>query len=169
MGCIAWSVFAAIFNASPSKSHHHSALSNCSFQEAIYQAIKEYRTGLPPDQHFRPHSHIVHCLDSLRSDIICVADDTPRYLTKNGLGDGEGQQRICRDWSQLEAWMQKHDSCFKHIRRGDNSIAQIERFKYCRNDSPYLPAVRKYFGYGEDWMPWPYQEQDTYLPAENAK
>lgn len=31
--------------------------------------------------------------------------------------------------------------------------SQIGRFQYCPSDSPYLPAVRKYFGKGDDWLP----------------
>jgi hypothetical protein len=116
----------------------------------------------------RSHSHIVHCLDSLRSDIVCAADDTPRYITKSGLGDGDGQVRVCRDWSKLEDWAIEHDGCFRHIQRGNNSIAEVERFKYCKNNSPYLPAIREFFGYDEKWMPWPYQEQDSYILREGS-
>ena len=70
---------------------------------------------------------------------------------------------MCRDWAQLERWTEKQDGCFKHIHTKDKTIAEIERFKYCKNDSPYLSTIRKFFGYSADWLPWPYHEQDEYL------
>ncbi|OTA98112.1 hypothetical protein M426DRAFT_31074, partial [Hypoxylon sp. CI-4A] len=41
----------------------------------IYISLSEYRRGLPQS---RSWHHISHCLDALRRQIICDADDTPR-------------------------------------------------------------------------------------------
>lgn len=80
----------------------------------------------------------------------------------HGFRPGDGQQRRCRDWSQLEAFVQRHDPCYKYILPGNDEISNLERFKYCPNDSPYLPKIRAYFGYDDDWVPWPYREQTSY-------
>ncbi|RAK77476.1 uncharacterized protein BO72DRAFT_496141 [Aspergillus fijiensis CBS 313.89] len=63
-------------------------------------------------------SHVLHCLDQLRQDVICNADDTPRYAGHPRPGDppgtGAGQVRLCRDWAQLERWARERTACFKH-------------------------------------------------------
>lgn len=101
---------------------------------------------------------------------MCAADDTPRYLSEEATGAGDGQYRMCRDWAQLEAWTEKQDGCFKHIHPKDKTIAEIERFKYCKSeDSPYLPTIREFFRYPADWLPWPYREQEEYLLINGSK
>lgn len=89
---------------------------------------------------------------------MCTADDTPRYVPPNsmhGLRPGEGQERKCRDWSQLQEFVLQHDPCYRYIYPDSDEISNLERFKYCPNDSPYLPKIRKHFGLGGDWKPWP--------------
>lgn len=108
-------------------------------------------------------SHVLHCLANLRADILCNADDTPRYTELSGRRPGVGQVKKCRNWNELETYVNKHAGCFKYIKPGFSDTSQIERMKYCPNDSPYLPLIRKYFGYDDDWSPWPYVEQTTWL------
>ena len=87
---------------------------------------------------------------------MCRADDTPLYTTRSMVPvNGIGQSRQCRDWGKLESWARTHHSCYRY---GDFVVedklpSQMGRFKYCPSDSPYLPAVRKYFGKGDDWLP----------------
>ncbi|RDL36096.1 Uncharacterized protein BP5553_06708 [Venustampulla echinocandica] len=130
----------------------------------IYISIDEHERGVP--QSLGRH-HILHCLGALYDDIKCNADDTPRYTDKHGRKPGEGQIRKCRDWSKLKAFVNEREGCFKYIKHDKEDIRIIERMKYCSNNSPYLPKIRKYFGFSSDWTPWPYVEQDTYLTKEH--
>ena len=90
---------------------------------------------VPQSLHF---AHVNHCLDALRQEIICNADDTPRY---SGLGQGGGtgnnQYRMCKDWSKLEDWANAHSACFNHS-RGVVTLDQkltLDRFKNCPDAS----------------------------------
>ncbi|CAG8978464.1 hypothetical protein HYALB_00012846, partial [Hymenoscyphus albidus] len=119
----------------------------------IYISIQEYRNH-QEQSIFYPH--ILHCLDSIRLETLCAADDTPRYVPFNGENEkkpGDGQIRKCRDWSKLEKWAQDHDACYRYIEPGNDEISNLERFKFCANDSPYVPIIRGYFGYEDTWLP----------------
>lgn len=75
-------------------------------------------------------SHILHCLDQLRQDVVCNADDTPRYAgLQDPPGTGAGQVRMCRDWGKLEAWARENTACFKHEDEVPDKM--INRFKAC--------------------------------------
>ena len=51
--------------------------------------------------------HNMHCFNALRQEVVCTADDTPRYTSPEHPSQiGVGQYRRCRDWSKLEAWSQ---------------------------------------------------------------
>ncbi|PQE26543.1 Tat pathway signal sequence protein [Rutstroemia sp. NJR-2017a BBW] len=119
----------------------------------IYLSLKEYRDGLPQSL---PPQHIYHCLDSLRDQIICDADDTPRFtLSANEQGHFTGlhQERQCRDWNKLEAWAKENTACYRYGDPSWNDKSQYERVKFCPDDSPYLPIIREFFGKGDDWYP----------------
>jgi hypothetical protein len=95
-----------------------------------------------------PIEHITHCLDSLRKEIICTADDTPRWTSSAPeayLESGVGQQRQCRDFSKLEAWAKDHHSCYNRIDERHQCINQIERYKFCPKGSPYENKMRQFF------------------------
>lgn len=81
---------------------------------------------------------------------MCDADDTPR-TTLPGHFIGIGQSRQCRDWNKYIGWTKQFDSCYAHITDNKRTFYEIERFKFCPEGSPYLPAVRDHFGLGEDW------------------
>ncbi|KAL4999598.1 hypothetical protein BDV10DRAFT_184230 [Aspergillus recurvatus] len=119
----------------------------------LYISIREYRHSLPQSVSY---PHILHCLDTIRVETMCAADDTPRYVPANGAHGyrpGDGQTRQCRDWSQLEAFVRRHDPCYRYVCPGNEHISNLERFKYCQDDSVYLPKIRKYFGLEQDWVP----------------
>lgn len=100
-----------------------------------------------------PLMHITHCLDSLRGDILCQADDTPRYTTRTKVPEsGVGQLRQCKDWAALEKWAAERTACYRYISHKAGSINQFELFKYCPKDSPYWPELRKHFGKPDDWF-----------------
>jgi hypothetical protein len=116
-------------------------------QRLIYTSISAYRASTPQ---IIPHAHIIHCLDNLRQDIICTADDSPRYFTNNGTHSGENQVRFCRDFNQLNNWAAEHDACFRQNHDLVDDVAPIEKFKYCKS-SKYLDQVREYFDLPSDW------------------
>ena len=90
--------------------------------------------------------HVVHCLDALRQDVLCTADDTPRYaVQQRETPTGGGQYRECKDWSQLEAWVQEHTACWRYVNSTDPSTNQLERFKYCPEGSPFLEKAKAEF------------------------
>ena len=131
----------------------HSFLLKYHQKAQLHRTLREYRDSLPQSHSFE---HSNHCLDWLRGDIMCRADDTPLYTTNSNVSqNGIGQSRQCRDWGKLELWAKAHHSCFRYgnFVVEDKLPSQLGRFKYCPSDSPYLPAVRKYFGKGNDWLP----------------
>ena len=85
-----------------------------------------------------PFGHIMHCLDSLRQDILCQADDTPRFTGTIPSRSGVGQNRVCRDWDKLAAWAKRHTACHRHIHFSDTVL---ERFQFCPEGSPYGHSV----------------------------
>lgn len=85
-----------------------------------------------------------------------MADDTPRYVPLNsvhGFRPGDGQKRKCRNWDKMDRFVQTHDPCYKYVQPGNKQLSNLERFKYCPDNSQYLPKIRKYFGYTDDWVP----------------
>lgn len=117
--------------------HHHL---HC--LKSIYQSLRAHETGAP-----QPRSpwHLYHCLDALRRQIICDADDTPRASTREfSPNTGVGQHRKCRSWDRLEEWAREYSACFKyvHLKKGQS---RLERFKYCPEGSQYTEKIRQYF------------------------
>ncbi|KAE8391171.1 hypothetical protein BDV23DRAFT_171770 [Aspergillus alliaceus] len=124
----------------------------------LYISIEEYRCSQTQSV---AYPHILHCLDSpdsLRVEAMCTADDTPRYVPLHdvsGLKRGDGQKRMCRDGHQMPVFVEDHDPCYRYVFPHDNTVSNLERLKYCPNSSRYLPMIREYFGYGNDWLPSP--------------
>ena len=77
--------------------------------------------------------HVDHCLTHLREDILCNADDTPRYTGGHFkiAGSGQGQLRLCRDWSKLDDWARQHSACY----RGPDLFEGEEEYKFCPDGS----------------------------------
>ncbi|KAF2193117.1 hypothetical protein K469DRAFT_619703 [Zopfia rhizophila CBS 207.26] len=111
---------------------------------------RAYLDALASDPSSKPlisPEHIAHCLDTIRQDIMCHADDTPMPTINERHKIGDGQARKCKDWDALVRWTQapERQSCFKMIdeyRRVPNSL---EEFAYCPVDSPYAPVMERYF------------------------
>ena len=76
--------------------------------------------------------HNLHCIESLRQDTLCNADDTPRYsgYSKKPVS-GVMQTRMCRNWDKLEAWARDHTACYRDIGRDVDGFPQIEKYKFC--------------------------------------
>lgn len=117
-------------------------IDNCTWK-ALTPIWKTLRTSLVEFRSDSPQSvpwlHLGHCLNVLRDEIMCNADETPRYTgfqpnQKSGLG----QVRMCRDWKQLESWAQEHTACWRYV--GDISepgFRELDRYRFCPEGSPY--------------------------------
>ncbi|GAW17258.1 hypothetical protein ANO14919_067130 [Xylariales sp. No.14919] len=103
----------------------------------IYISMSESRRGVPQT---RSWHHVSHCLDALRRQIICDADDTPRATDRRvEVVSGLLQHRQCRSWDQLEAFAKQHTACYKRPENPDEKKAsKLDRFKHCPPDSGYI-------------------------------
>ena len=104
------------------------------------------------------YDHYLHCLNALRQDIMCRADDTPMPAAP-GRRIGEGQQVMCRDWDKLVAWTQapEQNACYRQLDDFRMAKVGVERHAFCPANSPYRPIQEAYFEkyghknlYGED-------------------
>ena len=89
----------------------------------------------PQSLHF---AHINHWLDAIRQEIICNADDTPRYSgLDQRMGTGNGQNRLCKDWRRLEDWADSHSACYEYKRGVETleGVIPLDRFKHCPDGS----------------------------------
>ncbi|CAK47177.1 hypothetical protein AAWM_04785 [Aspergillus awamori] len=94
-----------------------------------------------------PAPHIEHCLDSLRQDLMCKADDTPMPSLQLLNGGGEGQQMQCKDFDKLVAWSKapERNACYKRLTDYKPIVHSIERYAFCPEDSEHYPTMSKYF------------------------
>jgi len=100
--------------------------------------------------------HVLHCLDSLHKDITCYADDELRprlYQADFHSVKTVGEPRRCRDWSAMDRWVRERHACYRYHVDLDPGDVLRSQMKFCPDNSPYLPAVRDYFGKGDDWFP----------------
>ncbi|KAF1959459.1 hypothetical protein CC80DRAFT_490372 [Byssothecium circinans] len=47
--------------------------------------------------------HTMHCLDSLRQEVMCHAD-AELLCSEDGKVWGDGQVRTCGDWERVKVW-----------------------------------------------------------------
>ncbi|KAI1089106.1 hypothetical protein F5B19DRAFT_468783 [Rostrohypoxylon terebratum] len=103
----------------------------------IHITLSELRRGVPQS---RSRHHVDHCLDALRRQILCDADDTPRATDRRPeVLSGLNQHRMCRSWEQLEDWAKKHTACYKRPEDPErDGKPKLDRFKHCPPDSGYV-------------------------------
>lgn len=122
-------------------------------QRTIRNSLMEFKQGVPQS---RSWEHLVHCLHTLRDDVICNADDTPRYSGfQPPRSSGLGQDRKCRDWKKLEAFANEHNSCFKHVDPANDTFRAIDRYRYCPEGSPYKHDAET------KWLPPNWSREDS--------
>ena len=113
-------------------------------QRSVHIALMEFYFNEPQSRRFE---HVLHCMDALRQDIHCNADDMPRYTTiTKDPESGIGQARMCRDWSQLQRWARGYNACYKFVNQTATGFPQVLRFTYCPEGSPYIDKIREAFG-----------------------
>ena len=103
-------------------------------QKLVRKAIFEYRNHSKQTEHYL---HVDHCLTILREDILCNADDTPRYTGGHHKqpGSGQGQVRLCRDWTKLDEWAKQRSACFKTPESWYDGAPSADRYKSCPDGS----------------------------------
>jgi len=117
---------------------------------AVYISLMEFWQGKPQTRRWE---HVIHCVDQLRQEALCNADDTPRYSTSDDTPvSGMGQIRMCRSWDKLEEWAKKYNSCYRYVNQTASykEFPQILRFIWCPEGSPYRAQVEQIFGH-IDW------------------
>lgn len=85
-------------------------------------------------------------MDTIRQDLICFADDTPRTTgTTSDMESGVGQMRMCQLWEKLQDWAKQHTACFGSTDE-DIEHSELTTYKYCPEEgAQYLPKIREYF------------------------
>jgi len=110
----------------------------------IRESLRESQKGL---QQSSPFEHQLHCVDALRQEVICNADDTPRYTgSQPHKSSGLGQVRQCRNWNDLEAWAADNTACYRYINYTQPEFDSLERYKFCPEGSPYSAKIHEIFG-----------------------
>jgi len=71
--------------------------------------------GEPIENVTHTRRHLNHCYDALRQSIICRADPTPLYVPKDTFFAGDGQQRECKSWTELQDWVMEHSVCYNGV------------------------------------------------------
>lgn len=97
------------------------------------------------EKHSFPTNHILHCLDSLRQDVMCIVDDTPMPAERLHHAEN-GQVRRCRNWEKMKIWATHPDqhACYRFddYRMATNTL---ELFAFCPENSPYRSIANSYF------------------------
>lgn len=103
----------------------------------IHISLSEYRRGT---RQSRSWHHVSHCMDALRRQVLCDADDTPRATERRAeVVSGLLQHRKCRSWEKLEDFAKRHTACYRRPDNPDSEgISKLERFKHCPPDSGYV-------------------------------
>ncbi|KAJ5589247.1 hypothetical protein N7537_011925 [Penicillium hordei] len=125
--------------------------------KSLHRSNLEYRKGVKQSY---PTEHLIHCLDNVRQDIMCAADDTPRYIPVDATGTATtavGQYRQCKDWEKLRQWSKANDACFSYNELIRHELLEDQPFphalRFCSRDSKFLPTVQKFYNQSSDWVP----------------
>lgn len=116
-------------------------------QKNIHRLLYDAHHGRPLS---RDIGHALHCVDHLRKDAMCEANDFLLPSPKSRYGDPgpRGQSRVCKDWDALVSWAEEHNACYQHISDDERGFAEghdeIERYMNCPPDSPYYESMRDY-------------------------
>lgn len=94
-----------------------------------------------------PAPHIEHCLDTLRQDLMCKADDTPMPSLELMNGGGENQNMHCKNFDKLVAWTQapERNACYKRLYDYKPIVHSVERYAFCPSGSEHYDTMDQYF------------------------
>ena len=113
-------------------------------KKLLRSALLDYEKG---NERVVQPPHYQHCLDALRQDLMCQADDIPMPGLPGAHMIGRGQVRQCRDWNQLIEWTQQPDfeACYYNFGDYRPIYHGIEHYAYCSKDSKYFDIMSAYF------------------------
>ncbi|TVY78186.1 Phenylalanine aminomutase (L-beta-phenylalanine forming), partial [Lachnellula suecica] len=106
----------------------------------IRRELKNAYAGTPPKA---DQAHIMHCINAIQEEIMCNAEDTPRYTAKinaekevaGEAASGNGQYRMCTNWNQLVKWANEHSACYSYVNRTDPDFPLREWYRFCPDGS----------------------------------
>lgn len=127
----------------------------------VRDSLVEFREGRLQSEH---PTHVDHCLIELRDDVLCNADDTPRYTGGEfGKESGEVEQtRMCRSWDRLVDWAMERSACYRSPEDPFDGVNELERYKFCPDGStPWVGA--------KIWEMVDSQEKGRLHPEGNAQ
>ncbi|KAH8746025.1 hypothetical protein F5883DRAFT_654259 [Diaporthe sp. PMI_573] len=94
----------------------------------------EARDDLPQSRGF---GHLMHCLDGIRQDIMPDADDNLRWTGPGAkLVAGNGQMRMCRNFTKLEEWAKQYSACYSYKGDDVDEFPIIDHYKHCPAGNP---------------------------------
>ena len=107
----------------------------------MHRAFVQHERDLPRTI---PSWHVHHCLDVLRQDIMCTADDTPMpgVALPHTVGDGMVMQ--CRNWDKLIEWSQhrERNACYHRITDYGGIKRPIEMYANCPEEMGSQRSIR---------------------------
>jgi len=111
------------------------------------------------------YDHWVHCLDSLRQDVMCTADDELLSIDEPHVKEvGDGHVRQCKNFSKLDKWALDHHACYT-FEELEAPYFVNQRYANCPSDSPYLEVARESFEFSKDWKPAHPPNEDPTFPT----
>ncbi|KAF7946161.1 hypothetical protein EAE96_009164 [Botrytis aclada] len=114
--------------------------------------------------------HVHHCLDALRQDMMCNADDTPMPMNDFPNKIGHEQVRMCRNFDQLIQWTKEPErhACYHRWSDYKGRVKnRMEMFAFCEEESQYYGKMTQYFDkFGH--KP-PFGDDDKDFPAWDSR
>lgn len=130
--------------------------------KVLRKAFIDYERG---NQIGSSAGHVNHCLDALRQDMMCNADDTPMPMNHFPNKIGHEQVRMCRNFDQLIQWTKEPErhACYHRWSDYKGRVKnRMEMFAFCEEGSEYYGKMQQYFDkfghkppFGEDDKDFP--------------
>jgi hypothetical protein len=122
-------------------------------QKFIRRAFVDYQRGRSPELNGQ---HVLHCLDTLRQDVMCVADDTPMPTGHEALTIGDGQPTMCRNFKKLTEWINapERNACHRALDDYRSITHSIERYAFCQEGTDNYVNMKAYFDKHGHVDPW---------------
>jgi hypothetical protein len=100
--------------------------------------------------------HVHHCLDTLRQDLICAADDTPMPTGNEARAIGDEQPMMCKNFDRLVEWIYvpERNACHHSLDDYRSIAHSIERYAFCEPGSENYNRMKEYFEERGHVDPW---------------
>jgi hypothetical protein len=114
----------------------------------------DYQCGLPGQLNGQ---HVHHCLDTLRQDVTCMADDTPMPTGEEARAISDEEPMTCKNFGRLVEWVyapERH-ACHRALDDYRSITHSIERYAFCEPGSENFGKMKEYFdkyGHVDPWI-----------------